>query len=130
MSARRQVDPGWTWDDKFTLSQAIQVGDSIYVSGQTAQDPEGNVVGKGDMKAQMRQVLENMKTVLETAGASMDDIVKVTVYTTDMSRLLETHEIRAQYFPDPPPASTGLEVKALASPDLLVEVEAVAVKAW
>ena len=128
MSARRKIDPGWKWDDRFNLSQGIQIGDSIYVSGQISIDPEGNVVGKGDMKAQTRQALENVKTVLQVAGASMDDVVKVTVYVTDISRLLETHEVRAEYFSDPPPASTGIEIKALAFPDLLIEIEAIAVK--
>ena len=128
MSARRKIDPGWTWDDRFNLSQGIQIGDSIYVSGQIAIDPEGNVVGKGDMKAQTRQALENVKTVLQAGGASMEDVVKVTVYVTDISRLLETYEVRAEYFPDPPPASTGIEITALAFPDLLIEIEAIAVK--
>jgi len=128
VSARRKIDPGWTWDDAFNMSQGIQIGDAIYVSGQIALDPEGNLVGKGDIMAQTRQALENVKTVLGAAGASMDDVVKVTVYFTDISRLRETHEIRAQYFSDPPPASTSVEIKALAFPDVLIEIEAVAVK--
>ena len=128
MSARRKIDPGWKWDDEFKISQAIQVGDTIYAAGQVALDPEGNVVGKGDMKAQTRQCMENLKTVLQAAGASIGDVVKVTIYLTDMSRITEHREIRDQYFSDPPPAATGVEVKALASPDLLVEIDAVAVK--
>ena len=80
------------------------------------------------MKAQTRQVLENLKAEFEAAGASLADVVKVTAYVTDIGRLSETHEIRAQYFPDPPPASTGVEISALAFPDLLLEIEAVAVK--
>ena len=128
MSPRRRIDPGWKWDDNFNMSQAIQVGDAIYVSGQVAMDSDGNVVGGSDMKAQTRQALENVKSVLETAGASMGDVVKITVYLTDISRLRDTHEVRAQFFPDPPPASTGIEVSALAFPGLMVEIEAVAVK--
>jgi reactive intermediate/imine deaminase len=128
MSARVKVDPGWKWDDRFNYSQGIQIGNSVYVSGQVALDAEGNVVGKGDMKAQTRQALENVKTVLEASGASMEDVVKVTVYVTDISLLAETHDVRSQFFPDPPPASTGVEISALAFPDLLVEIEAVAVK--
>ena len=128
MSPRKRIDPGWKWDDNFNMSQGIQIGDAIYVSGQVAMDSDGNVVGLGDMKAQTRQALENVQTVLQAAGASMSDVVKVTVYLTDISRLRDTHEVRAQFFPDPPPASTGIEVSALAFPGLLVEIEAVAVK--
>lgn len=129
MSTRTKIDPGWKWDDRFIFSQAIQIGNTVYVSGQVAVDSEGNVVGKGNMKAQTRQALENVKTVLQAAGASLQDVVKITVFLTDISRLMETHEVRAEYFSDPPPASTAVEVKALAFPDLLIEIEAVAVKA-
>ena len=128
MSPRQRIDPGWKWDDNFNMSQGIQIGNAVYVSGQVSMDSDGNVVGEGDMKAQTRQALGNVKTVLEAAGASMSDVVKVTVYLTDISRLRETHEVRAQFFPDPPPASTAIEVTALAFPGLLVEIEAVAIK--
>lgn len=128
MSARKRIDPGWTWDDNFNMSQAIEIGNAIYVSGQVAMDSGGNVVGQGDMKAQTRQALQNVKTVLESAGASMADVAKVTVYMTDISRLRETHEVRAEFFPDPPPASTGIEISALAFPGLLIEIEAIAVR--
>ena len=128
MSARTKIDPGWKWDDNFIMSQANQIGNAVYVSGQVALDPEGKVVGKGDMKAQTRQALENIQAILQAAGASLQDVVKITVFLTDISRLMETHEVRAEYFPDPPPASTAVEVKALAFPDLLIEIEAVAIK--
>lgn len=127
MTDRTQIDPGWTWDDDFIMSQAIKMGNAIFVSGQVALDPAGGVVGKGDMKAQTRQVFKNLQTVLGTAGSSLGDIVKITVFTTDISRLMETHEVRAEVLPNPPPASTAVEVKALAFPDLLIEIEAVAV---
>ena len=80
------------------------------------------------MKAQTRQALQNVKTVLESAGSSMADVAKITVYMTDISLLRETHEVRAEFFPDPPPASTGIEITALAFPGLLIEIEAIAVK--
>jgi 2-iminobutanoate/2-iminopropanoate deaminase len=128
MSPRRKIDPGWKWDDNFNLSQGIQIGNAVYTSGQVAMDSDGNIVGEGDMKAQTRRSLENVKSVLEAGGASMEDVVKITVYLTDMSRLAETHEVRAEFFPDPPPASTGIEVSALAFPGLLIEIEAIAIK--
>ena len=83
--------------------------------------------GKGDMKAQTQQVFENIATVLGRAGSSLADIVKITVFTTDISRLGDTHEVRAEVLPDPPPASTAVEIKALVFPELLVEIEAVAI---
>ncbi|MFH0813177.1 MAG: RidA family protein [Pseudomonadota bacterium] len=128
MSKWKKIDPGWKWDDKFIFSQAIQVGNTIYLSGQVAFDPDGNVVGKGDMKAQTRQAWENIKAVLEAAGASLNDVVKITQFITDMSRFMETQEVRKEYFTDPAPASTTVEVKSLAFPDLLIEIEVVAVK--
>ena len=128
MSARKRIDPGWTWDDDFNMSQAIEIGNTIYVSGQVSMDSPGNVVGPGDMQAQTRQALENIKTVLESAGSSMADVVKITVFMTDISLLRDTHQVRAEFFPDPPPASTGIEISALAFPGLLIEIEAIAVK--
>lgn len=68
MSARKRIDPGWTSDDNFNMSQAIEIGNAIYVSDQVSMDSAGNVVGPGDMQAQTRQALENVKTVLESAG--------------------------------------------------------------
>ena len=128
MSPRQRIDPGWKWDDNFHMSQGIQVGNAVYVSGQVAMDGDGNVVGQGDIKAQTRQALQNVQSVLESAGSSMNDVAKITVYLTDISQLRDTHEVRAEFFPDPPPASTGVEISALAFPGLLIEIEAIAVK--
>lgn len=102
-------------------------GQVLHVSGQVAQDASGNVVGKGDIRAQTRQVLENIRAVLGAAGGTMDDVAKVTVFVTDMSGLAEIHEVRAQFFKPPYPASTLVEVRRLVKPDYLIEIEAVAV---
>ena len=128
MSARKKIDPGWKWDDAYNHSQAIQIGDAIYVSGQVAWDSEGNVVGEGDIKAQTRQALENVRAVLQAAGSSMDDLVKVTVFVTDIKGLLEAHDLIDEYLPNPAPALTGVEATALVFPELLIEIEAIAVK--
>ena len=109
------------------FSQAVQVGNTIYVSGQVAMDESGNIVGKNDVRAQTRQVIANISAVLAEAGASLDDVVKVTMFITDMSRAGEAREVRLEFFTRQPPASTGVEVNALAHPDLLVEIEAIAV---
>ena len=128
MATRIGIDPGYKWDDNMPMSQGIQIGNTLYTAGQVALDPDGNVVGEGDMRAQTRQVMENLKKILESAGFSFDDVVKVGVYVTDINRIREVQEVRGEYFSDPPPASTGLEISALAFPGLLVEIEAIAVK--
>jgi 2-iminobutanoate/2-iminopropanoate deaminase len=102
-------------------------GRTIYVSGQVAFDAEGNVVGEGDVKLQTETVLEHVKTVVEAAGGGMEDIVKVTVFITDMGLYDEIHEVRRRYFEEPFPASSMVEVSALIDPRLLIEIEAVAV---
>jgi 2-iminobutanoate/2-iminopropanoate deaminase len=102
-------------------------GRTIYVSGQVSLDAEGNVVGEGDIKLQTETVLEHVKTVLEEAGGGMEDIVKVTVFITDMGLYDEIHEVRRRYFEEPYPASSMVEVSALIDPRLLIEIEAVAI---
>ena len=102
-------------------------GKVLHVSGQVAQDATGAVMGKGDITAQTRQVLENIRTVLAGAGGTMDDVARVTVYVTDMSGLAQIHEVRAQYFQRPYPASTLVEVRRLVKPEYLIEIDAVAV---
>ena len=109
-------------------SPAVRAGNTVYVSGQVAFDKEDRVVGKGDIEAQARQVFENMKAVLEAAGGTLDDVVRINVYLTDVLNRPGFHRVRERYFkPDRLPASTLVIVKGLIHPDLLVEVEAVAV---
>ena len=102
-------------------------GRTIYVSGQVSMDADGNVVGEGDIKLQTETVLEHIKTVVEEVGGSMEGIVKVTVFITDMGLYDEIHEVRRRYFEEPFPASSMVEVSALIDPRLLIEIEAVAV---
>ncbi len=111
----------------FSAGVEAPAGRTVYVSGQVAMDAEGNVVGEGDAKAQTEKVLDNVSVVLEEAGGSLDDVVKVTVFITDMGMYDEVHEVRRRYFGEPYPASSMVEVSALIEPRLLVEVEAVAV---
>ena len=126
---RTQINP-WSWQDEFGYSQGWR-GDGassiLFIAGQVALAPDGSLVGEGDFDAQCRQVFENLKTVLEEAGATFEHVVKVTVYMTDITNLQRYREIKAEYVTGRQPASTSLEVKGLAFPPLLVEVEAVAV---
>ena len=102
-------------------------GKVLYVSGMVSQDVNGNVVGKGDIGTQTRQVLENIRTVLAGVGGTMDDIAKVTVFVTDMGGLAKIHEVRGQFFKPPYPASSLVQVARLVKPDYLIEIEAVAI---
>ena len=103
MTQRKAYNPAWPWIENFRISQAVQVGDTIYVSGQGPLDPEGQLVGAGDMTAQSRQVFANIRAVLAEAGATMDDVVKITSFITDTGRYAEYAAARAEAFPNPCP---------------------------
>ena len=108
-------------------SHAIKVGNTIYVAGQVAMDEAGNLVGGTDPAAQAEQVYTNLQRVLAAAGANLRDVVKLNTYATDMRNMRAFREVRQKYFGDHAPASTAVQVVALAQPGLLLEVEAVAV---
>ena len=98
----------------------------IFVAGQLARDRAGNVVGKGDMRAQIRQVGENIKAALAAAGATLGDIVNTNTYVTDMEEYFKHVDVRMECFGPALPTSTTVEVRRLAHPDFLVEVQVVA----
>ena len=126
-----EIHADWGWDDDFPLSQAVRIGNTIYLSGQIAVDEQGRVVGEGDITAQSRQCFENMKAVLAKAGAKLTDVVRLTTFFTadlgDMEMTKAYWKVRREYFGDHRPASTGLQVKALIYPSLLLEIDAIAV---
>lgn len=98
----------------------------IFLSGQLARDADGNVVGAGDMAEQTRQCIRNMRTVLESAGGTLEDIVSIVVYTTDMREFKRIVQARMEFFIDKLPTSTIVEVNHLADPGLLIEMQATA----
>jgi reactive intermediate/imine deaminase len=102
-------------------------GETLFVSGHVSQDADGKTVAKGDMRGQTRQCLINIRDVLTAAGGTMDDIAKVTVFVTDVSKIKEIHEARSEFFKRPYPASTLVGVARLINPDWLIEIEAVAI---
>jgi 2-iminobutanoate/2-iminopropanoate deaminase len=114
-----------------TYSQAVRVetGDAvwIHVSGQIAIDLEGNLVGPGDLRAQTRQVFENLGAILEAHGATFADVVKIGTYLTTLDDLAGMREVRSEYLTSEPPASTAVQVAALVVPDALIEIDLVAV---
>ena len=103
-----------------------QTARTIYIAGQVAFDRSGQPVGKGDMKAQAEQVFKNLEAALAAAGATFKDIVKTNTYVTDMSQAQVIRDVRAKYFGQAPPANTLVQVGALARPELMLEIEAVA----
>ncbi len=108
-------------------SDAVRAGDTVYVSGQASVDAEGRLVGAGDVVAQTRQVLDNMKVALAAAGATLGDVVKVTVYLARCADRPKVNEVRKAYFGANKPASTLIGIAGFAIPGMLVEIEAVAV---
>ena len=112
------------------FSQAIAVearGRMVFISGMTSKGADGSVVGVGDIEAQTRQMCENVKAAVEAAGGSMADICRVDVYVRSMRDFDTIHKVRRAYFPDPPPASTMVEVSGFTHPDYLIEMNAIAV---
>ena len=98
----------------------------VFIAGQLARDKEGHIVGAGDMRAQIRQVGENLRIALEAAGAGLADLVKTTTYVTDIDEFFKHPEIRHEIFGQSLPTSTTVEVRRLSHPDLMVEIEAIA----
>ena len=113
--------------EPFLLSQAHRVGDLVFVSGQTGIDGDGRVVGVGQFETQARQALANLDRVLRSAGSSLANVVKVTIFLTDMTHFEQVVELRRQWFTPPYPADTIVEVRTLYAPEVMFEVEAVAV---
>ena len=117
-------------DGRILYSQVVEVSGSgrlIFVAGQVARDAAGNHVGKGDMRAQIAQVGENIKDALEAVGATLNQIVRTTTYVTDIDEYFKHADVRLRYFGSAIPTSTTVEVRRLASPDNLVEIEAFAI---
>jgi reactive intermediate/imine deaminase len=111
----------------WSVVTAATPGKMIFVSGLLAKNAAGELVGVGDMAAQTEQVIANLKQALASAGAALDDVVRVDVYTRDMSKFSEIHAVRRKHFPSEPPASTMVEVSRLTDERALIEITAIAV---
>ena len=106
---------------------AVVADKTIYVSGCAAADETGKLVGRGDVTAQTRKTLDNMKIALAAAGGTLDDVVKVTVYLADVNDRQKVNEVRKEYFKDNKPASTLIQISKFALDGMLIEIEAIAV---
>jgi enamine deaminase RidA (YjgF/YER057c/UK114 family) len=114
----------------YTHVVEVTAGRPVFIAGQVALDPTGALIGPGDIRAQARQVFDNLQAALQAVGASFEQLVKLTYYLVDANQLPVVREVRDQYINTrQPPASTAVEVRRLVRDDLLIEVEAVAVVA-
>jgi enamine deaminase RidA (YjgF/YER057c/UK114 family) len=113
----------------YTHVVTVQGGNLIFISGQVALDAQGQIVGAGDLKAQVKQVFENLKKALASQGATFTDVVKINIYVVNYKPEYRQviAEVRGQHFAANPPASTLVGVQSLARPDFLIEIEAIAV---
>lgn len=110
----------------YSNSIRTESGPLLFIAGQVALDAGGNLVGEGDIRAQATQVIENIKAIVEANGGTLADIAQVTVYVRDIEAFNSISDIRAHYFPADGPASAIVEVSALAWPEFLLEIAAVA----
>ena len=112
-------------ESRLPLSQATLAGDVLYVGGAVAHDARGQIVGRGDIRAQTKQALENIKALVEAAGGTLLDVTRTTVYLTDLTNYAGMNEVYGTYFPVDPPSRATVRVD-LANPDFLVEIQATA----
>ena len=127
MTTRMKISSGTKWEPIVGYSRVVKVGKFVYVSGTTATDSQGNVVGMEDAGAQTIQALKNIQRALESVGARLEDVVRTRIYVTDIKQWEEVGKAHGAFFKEIRPTTTMVEVKALVNPEMLVEIEAEAV---
>lgn len=121
------VNPGWPRYERYTFSPAVRKGNLLFISGLTATDEEGNLIGEGDIVAQTRHIFGQIEEILRAVGGSLDDIVKTVDYIVTTEKYRDPADVRREVFPRGFPAATGIVVKELLRPGALIEIDAVAV---
>jgi enamine deaminase RidA (YjgF/YER057c/UK114 family) len=126
MQERQKYSSGMKWESIIGYSRAVRVGNRIYVTGTTATDENGNIVGAGggDAYAQTVQVIKNIEKALNALGAALENVVRTRMFVTDISRWEEYGRAHGELFHDVMPATTMVEVSKLIDPDMLIEIEA------
>lgn len=124
---RKRISSGTEWESKVGYSRAVQVGSQVHISGTTATNDDGDVVGKDDAYEQTRKALQNIEDALRETDASLEDVVRTRIFVTDIDEWEMIGEAHGEVFGDVRPTTSMVEVNRLIDPALLVEVEAVAI---